>query len=583
MRSCFVNRLAASVAVLCAAVWTAPLAAAPPKLTGFFPAGGQIGQKVAVTASGEFAKWPAEFHADRPGLTIVPAADKGKLDVQIAADALPGVYWLRAVDAEGASSPKAFLVDRVTELAEVEPNDAVEKGQTVELPTIVNGKVGKAGDVDGYLVSLKAGQSLTAALAAHAPLGSPMDAVLQIAELVGGGEPPSGTARYKFPRRAEAYVLEHCDDETGLDPQLTFVAPRDGRYLVRVFAFPSEPNSTIGYAGGDNYIYRLTLTAGPRVDIPLPLSRSTAAPAGPVYYLDGRAGSVPRPADLSPLNAAEESFAADDRSWSWVQHAEAVNAAAIPWTSLPSLIAGPESLTAAGQELAGPAVVSGLLPQPNAKALFRIPATKGQKWRLRVDSRSLGFPLDPHVSVVDAQGKQLAENDDSGKDRDALLTYAASADGPLRVVVRDVHHHGGPRYAYRLTAELLTPEPAVAVAADAFVLTAGKPLEIPVTIERRDGFAEALEVSLEGLPAGVTAAPATSAATGDTAKAVKLVLNADPAATTAVLQAPLRIAFASKGDAAKNIPPFKRYVTFAVPGAPQLHSQYWLTVVPAAK
>ena len=80
-----------------------PLSAAPPKLTFLFPAGAQRGQSLSITASGNFSAWPPVVWVDRPGVAIVADKDKGKLNVQVAADAVPGIYWLRVTDGEGAS------------------------------------------------------------------------------------------------------------------------------------------------------------------------------------------------------------------------------------------------------------------------------------------------------------------------------------------------------------------------------------------------------------------------------------------------------------------------------------------------
>ena len=56
-------------------------------------------------------------------------------------------------------------------------------------------------------------------------------------------------------------MLAQNHDERGLDPLAVVTAPADGMYVVRLFAFPAVPDSTIGLAGGEAYIYRLTLTA----------------------------------------------------------------------------------------------------------------------------------------------------------------------------------------------------------------------------------------------------------------------------------------------------------------------------------
>ena len=55
-------------------------------------------------------------------------------------------------------------------------------------------------------------------------------------------------------------------------------------------------------------------------------------------------------------------------------------------------------------------------------------------------------------------------------------------------------------------------------------MLADKPLEIPVAVERRNGFADVLTLQVSGLPEGVTAEPVTSAKDGDSAKSVTLKL-----------------------------------------------------------
>jgi hypothetical protein len=115
-------------------------------------------------------------------------------------------------------------------------------------------------------VTLKQGETLVASLAANSLLGSPVDAVLQVCELV--ERKPLADAK---PQR-EAFALEQNHDAVGLDPRVAFKAPSDGAYLVRVFGFPSQPDSNIAFAGGDNFVYRLTLTTGPYIAAALPLA-----------------------------------------------------------------------------------------------------------------------------------------------------------------------------------------------------------------------------------------------------------------------------------------------------------------------
>ncbi len=235
--------------------------AAPPTLTYLFPAGAQQGQSVVLTAGGSFERWPVQAWVDRKGVDIKPVADKkGQLSVTVAADAVPGIYWMRLYDEQGASALRPFLVGTLPEILEQEPNDDPKKPQ--ELPSscvVVNGRLERTGDVDSFAVLLHKGETLVASVEANRTLGSPMDAVLQILS-------------------SDGFVLEQNNDDHGLDPQVVFTAPKEDRYVVRLFAFPATPDSSIRFAGGETYIYRLTLTTGGFADHALPLAVSRADP-----------------------------------------------------------------------------------------------------------------------------------------------------------------------------------------------------------------------------------------------------------------------------------------------------------------
>ena len=252
------ERGAASLVLLLA--WTVPAAAKPPTLDSLFPPGGQRGQTVAVTAAGSFSQWPVKAWTDDEGLEVRPLPEKGKLSIAVASDARVGVHWLRLFDDEGATALRPFLVGTLPEVVETEPNDDPTRPQRLETACVtVNGKLGQSGDVDGFAVPLQKGQTLVAALEANRRLGSPLDGLLQVVSAAG-------------------FVLDENDDAPDRDPLLVFKAPADGTYIVRAFAFPSVPDSQIGFAGGDAFVYRLTLTTQGFVDHLYPLAVPRAAP-----------------------------------------------------------------------------------------------------------------------------------------------------------------------------------------------------------------------------------------------------------------------------------------------------------------
>jgi hypothetical protein len=493
------------VTIAAIALSSTSVVAAPPKLNHLYPAGCQRGQTVTVAASGDFSTWPVEAWADRPGLTVTAEKEKGKLRIEPAADAAAGVYWLRLYNRDGAAALKPFVVGTLPELVESEPNDAPDKPQTVEPRFVLNGKLNKSGDVDGYRVELKAGETLVASLEANSVLGSPMDAIMQVCQLV---ERPGGQLSA---RQIEAYPLAQDHDAVGLDPQIAFTAPHAGAYLVRVFAFPATPDSSIRFAGGDDYIYRLTLTTGPFLDHarPLAVPREESIVQLGGWNLAGAATAI-----VPPLSAETSNITPPDGPLAWVWRPDAAGAISLPRTEWPTIVCPPGASAAC--ELAVPGIATGRLEQAGKPDTYSFLGKKNQKLRIRVAAKALGFPTDAVLTVLDESGKVLAEADDAGRDdRDPQLDFTPSTDGRFRASIRDLARRGDERLVYRLSIEPVQPDFSLSTATDSFVLEQGKPLEIPVNIAVRDGLRDPIELRAVGLPPGISAEPVKFEPSGD--------------------------------------------------------------------
>lgn len=473
--------------------------AKPPALTGFFPAGAARGQTLTVTMSGTFERWPVKCWVEGAGLSVKPGEEKGKLSVQVADDAQPGVRWVRVYDDEGATSLRPFLIGALPEVMETEPNDDPRHPQAIDpARATVNGRLAKSDDVDGYAVNLEAGQVLAADLEADRNIGSPMDAVLQVASTKG-------------------FVLAQNNDAVGRDPRILFQAPAKGTYVVRLFAFPSTPDSTIRFAGGDAYIYRLTLTTGGFIEHAFPLAVSAESPTsiaavGPNIAEADSVLVVPSDAASDLITLTHPSLAGS----ALVRRVEGSLEAEVE----PNDPASPQTFADRG-------AVSGRIDPPGDRDAYRITMKKDEKRRFRLESRAFGLPLDAVLQVLDADAKTLVETDDVGASIDPEITFTAPADGDFRVVVRDLNRRGGPRFAYLLTATVPEPDFELKLPADLFEATPGKETKIVVTIARKDGYNDAIEVMAEGLPEGVTAAKVVSQPSDDSAKSVTLEIRAE--------------------------------------------------------
>lgn len=222
-----------------------------------FPAGGQRGAKVAVTVSGTFT-WPVKVWS--PGVEVAVGSDSGKLEITIPADLPADRVWLRLY-AEGGTATTPFLVGNLLEQNEQEPNNASRSAPKVDAVGLtINRAAWKTVTSIASLSNCRLVKPWWRRVDAQARLGSPMDAVLQVAT-------PAGI------------VLAENHDDVQLDPRLAFTAKVAGVYVVRLFAFSSTPDTSVSFHGGANYIYRLTLTTGPYITHATPLAVSSTQPA----------------------------------------------------------------------------------------------------------------------------------------------------------------------------------------------------------------------------------------------------------------------------------------------------------------
>lgn len=481
-----------------------------PSLTHVYPPGGQRGSTVAVKLSGKFP-WPVSV--DAPGVEFKPGTELGLFDVTIPADLAVDRLWIRAFNTEGASATVPFLIGNLRELNETEPNNKPREAQTLtESRIIVNGVL-KGADVDGFSVPLEAGQTLVASLEANGKLGSPIDAILQVCAV-------DGT------------VLAENHDDAGLDPRIVFPVKKTGHHIVRVFGYSSTPNTSIAFQGGDTSLYRLTITIGPMVTHALPLSASITEPATAELFGWNLPSELRLPVqpwglkdqpeleafEMRPPSASRLGFAFGS------DIAGSARVRLVPWTSITA------TANAEPQPIPVPSSVTACLRQPKQSDQYRITVKKGDPLLVTVESRGLDLPLDPLVRLVSPSGKTAAENDDTGENRDCVLSHKAAEDGDYILHVSDRHRYGSDRGYYLLTARIEESDFELTTTAESYVVQPDKPTEVVVNVVRRTGVEGAVgPVTIEAvdLPPGVTAMPVISDVKGDTEKKVTLNLASE--------------------------------------------------------
>ena len=488
------------------------------ELERFFPPAVQLDVATTVKGEGKFPQWPVKIECDLSELSIACSEKAGDFLVTSNATA-SGVAWIRVHDAQSASSLVPIVIESEPIVREVEPNETIGKALLVTCPATLVGKLEKNGDVDVWKILLHANEQLVASVTANTLLGSPMDSVLQLVD-------------------ARGLVVAQAEDNIGLDPQLHFVSTKDGDFYLRLFSFPETATGTIGFAGAANFVYAMRVTTNAFVDHVLPLRSIPAEKLKPMAFGWNLPSDLVLALKPASQIAPATMHAASAMGWQWLPEAQTEG-----WD-----LGYDEQNSHPGVAYDLPLLYWGHILQAKEVDRIRIRVRAGATYRAEINSREYGFKLDSVLRVLHADLQtQIARNDDSGrKNFDAAVEFKSDKDEELIIEVSDLADSASLRHAYELQVALLEPKVNLSLAADHFRISIGKSLEIPVAIDRDAGYAQRLEISAIGLPAGIAVEKIYSEPKGDSAKAVKLKLSA--ASDAAAFQGPVELRFTPVDD-----------------------------------
>jgi hypothetical protein len=469
-----------------------------PLASFILPAGGPRGKAVVVRGGGLFLHRSCGFEMLGPGIEfprqlqrtrtfwlegpLLPLPDSQQAEdypkdmagrVVIGADAPLGVRYWRVWTSQGATPALKFMVGDLPEVVE-EEIDGDPVPVPVRLPVTINGRIFPRENVDVWTFTARKGQPVRCEVHA-ARLGSPLDAHLEV-------------------RGPEGRPLAEAVAAQGGDPVLRFTAPADGTYQARIH--------DIRMRGGQAYVYRLTISSEPHVESVYPLGgrrgqkttfelTGQGLPAGPVEIALPAAG----PAEY------EHPFASGGKR---------TNGIHLDLDDLPEYREAD-----AGKSLPVPAIFNGRIARPGAVAPWSWHARKGEVFELELRAARLGSPLDGILTVLDQSGKELARAEGQGPAQpDPVLRFQAPADATYIVSVRDrFASRGGPQFAYRLRIDRAgRADYSLRLAADAVTVARGGQARLKILAERRGSFGGPIRLTVDGLPAGVTASPLAIAA-----------------------------------------------------------------------
>jgi hypothetical protein len=483
-----------------AAISSTALAQKAPEAGYVFPPGGQAGTTVDVRLGGCDWTPDVQFLVHEPGVVLqtidtpgdvlmpeppywfgiksmvndppLPREVSARLTLPVDVPAGP-IHW-RVANANGGSNTGVFMVGQGDEL--IEDEQRVAPQELSRLPVTVSGRLGRIEEVDRYRFQAPRDGVVTCELMARR-LGSDFHGVLEIRD---------GTNR----------ILSEVVDTQGVDPVLTFAARAGAWYTVDVRDFD--------FRGYRSYVYRLTVTAGPRILAALPAAghRGTTVP---VEFIGIGVASGCNKLERVTRKIA---FSADPARTAMAYRLETPHgiapAFALFLSDLPEFVDASDGNQPI-PKLTGPGGVTALMDRRAGKKQYTIQCKKDEFWAFSAEARRIGSPLDLTLTLFGPDGKEIAQNDDAAGTTDPTVEFKAAADGLYRIEVADVSSRESTEVAaFRLVADRRAADFSLRAVPEVNVPVGGKKA-FAVNLTRLGDFKEAVKLTVRGLPSGVTA------------------------------------------------------------------------------
>ena len=505
-----------------------------------------------------------------------PSASRGaELEVKVAGADLEGLHWMKFSHGALKAEPKK------DEDGEIVPNlfllkVAGDAPLGIHKAWVGGGKFGASNYrsfVVGDLPEVEAGSGGTS-------MEKPFE--MEIGQTALGKAPAGKYGWFKFAAQKGQRVLVEVStkdidsklmpsialyDASGLqldnDSQgglLDFTASADGEFFVRLNDFL--------YKGGDDYVYRLSVTTRARIDMVYPPLGKAGTNAKFTVYGRNLPGGQPSEwktkkgkllekkeihvqlpagdsrAKLKLTDYLDPRRAALDHLEYRLKSPQGTSGAAFIGYGVDNPIFETDSnndLPGKAQLVKVPCEFVGKFFPSADKDRIRFTAKKGDVYRIEVVSERLGRPS--HAFLLLEQLTKKADGNETAREigksletvstlggqffdvstRDPSLRFEASADGDYRILVYDLFNSSpDPLNVYRLSirkeapdfrlaAYGMLPPPASNNSSPVFVksptIRKGEAFPVKVLALRRDGFKDAIDLEVQGLPAFVSYSP----------------------------------------------------------------------------
>ena len=426
-------------------------------------------------------------------------AETVALRLEIAPDAAKGPRTLRLFGKNGITNPLSILVGDFPEVSKpVSTEPPPPAPPVVQFPVILNGQI-LPGQTDRYVFHGVRGEHLVFVAQARDLIPYLADAVPGWFEPVmtiqdAAGKPMASAQSFRF----------------APDPVLAFEVKESGDYTLMI--------RDALYRGREDFVYRITAGKIPFVTGIFPLGGLSGSNANVEVFgwnlpRQRISLAVPPGEGTEKIPQLTNGFATMDVAFAHGEFAE-------------PLAAEPDNDPAHAGPVTAPANVNGRIDYPGDVDIFSIKCKKGAPVVVEVFARRLNSPLDSYLRITDADGKQLACNDDLDDKESGLLTHHADSridftppsSGQYFIHLSDAQRQGGAEYGYRLHIDRPRPDFALRVVPSGINGAPGATVPVTIYAVRKEGFAGEIDVStstagyvLSGgrIPAGCDSVTAT--------------------------------------------------------------------------
>lgn len=441
-----------------------------PRITSVFPMGGVRGREFEVTVRGVSLAGARAIATSADGggggLTarVVDGAKDGETRLALTGRE-NGVHRFRLVAALGVTNEtEIHITDR----------RAVGEGEELrgeELPVVVNGSLARRGEVDSFWMEARAGETMRfdvysgfgafdPSVSVWAPAASWFDAD-RLERIAVNDEPLS------FPGLSTNARLTHRFEKAG-------------RYCVRVAAFQGQ--------GGPDYVYQLRIERGEAKATALHPAKQ---PEWPERSFTRRLGS----------------------EWLAKLASRGNEKPGAPIETYKAVIEGSAEVPV----IEGAGIIEGRLGRADEAHEIRLRIQEPRDLAIEIETPEATMPrFNPVVRIMQPDGHEVATSVYTKRNNNGLYMMkmiqaktlvTLRSVGDYRIQIRDITSDcWSPDFAYRV---LIRPRIAhvgeAMLAEDRVNLEPGQSKPLTVNVDREEGFKGFVAMSVEGLPAGVTA------------------------------------------------------------------------------